>query len=112
MTEEPINKKIQIEYEKDYNYRIIFADDVLVGQTMTRGLTIDFFVGNWVPRTELHVWSPEKKAYDILTPENDVVPYKRTLQVQIIMTPESAEGMIRAINERMKSLKPTNDDKK
>lgn len=105
MPEAPHIKKLRINYEKSKDYRVFFADDALVGQTMTKGITMDFYTGNFIPRTELHTWSEEKKQFDITYEDDDFTPYQRTLQLQIVMTVESAEGLIKAMSDRLKLLK-------
>lgn len=104
MPESKIIRKIRVTYKQSSDYKVIFADSALVGQAIGKAITLDFYVGNFIPVNEIHTVMEDNKVHiDI---ENvDPQPYERILQVQVVMTPENAEELVKIMSERIKALK-------
>ena len=101
MTDSEIIKTVRIQYTKSDDYRSIFADNALVGQAMGKAVTMDFYVGNFTPVDEIHTVTKDGQVnIKLETPKQE--PYERTLQIQVVMTPENAVELVRMINERLK----------
>jgi len=112
MTDPQILRKVKVKYKKSSDYRAVFADSALIGEAMGRAITLDFYVGNYVPVDELHVVKTDGKV-DVTTDVVEAQPYERTIQIQVVMTPENAQDLVDAVNQRIKAMnKEKEDDKK
>ena len=102
-------ERVLTRYTRAKDYRVTYADGAVVGSAAGRALTIDFYVGNYDLPDILQVKGKDGN-YTTEIKEDKDVGYNRELQVQIIITPENAIGLIEGIKQRLELFKQPLED--